>query len=72
MDNKCPKCGIKLSTFYIKQNCPECGCDLLFYGMEAQLEEDAAKAQEEFAALDRFLAKLTKFLPKKKKNDEIQ
>ncbi len=72
MDNKCPKCGKKLSLFYIKQDCPECGCDLLYYDMEKKLEKDADKAEKEFEALDRFLAKFTKFLPKKKKNDEIQ
>ncbi len=71
MDNKCPKCGVKLSRFYIKQNCPQCGCDLLFYDMDAQLERDAIKAEKEYAALDKFLAKFAKLSPKKKKTDEI-
>ena len=25
MDNKCPKCGEKLSVFYLKETCPKCG-----------------------------------------------
>lgn len=57
MKNQCPKCGKKLSIFYIKQNCSECGCDLLNYNREKQLEEDAEKAEAEFARLDRLLGK---------------
>lgn len=55
MENKCPKCNEKLSIFYIKQNCPECGCDLLNYNREKMLEEDAAKAEAEFAKLEKLL-----------------
>ncbi len=55
--NKCPKCGKKISIFYIKQNCSECGCDLLNYNREASLEKDAEKAEAEFAKLDSILAK---------------
>lgn len=58
MDNKCPKCGKKLSFWYIKQNCPECGCDLLYYDMDKRLEEDAVKAEAEFEALERLLGKI--------------
>ena len=57
MENKCPKCGEKLSVFYIKQNCPECGCDLLNYNREARLEKDAEKAEAEFAKLEAVLNK---------------
>lgn len=57
MENKCPKCGKKLSVFYIKQNCNECGCDLLNYNREASLERDAEKAEAEFAMLERLLSK---------------
>lgn len=63
MENKCPKCGKKLSVFYIKQNCKECGCDLLNYNREKSLEADAEKAEAEFARLD---AVLKKFKIKKK------
>lgn len=62
--NKCPKCGKKISVFYIKQNCSECGCDLLNYNREEELERDAEKAEAEFARLD---AVLSKFKIKKNK-----
>lgn len=68
MDNKCPKCGKKLSVLYLKQNCPECGCDLLYYNMEENLEKDAEQAEKEFEALAKFLDKVTpKFIKNKKK-----
>lgn len=55
--NKCPKCGKKLSVFYIKQNCSECGCDLLNYNREASLKDDAERAEAEFAKLEALLSK---------------
>ena len=58
MENKCPKCGKKLSIFYIRQNCPECGCDLLNYNREESLEKDAEKAEAEFAKLEAVTGKL--------------
>lgn len=68
MDNKCPKCGKKLSMVYLKQNCPECGCDLLYYNMDERLEKDAEQAEKEFEALAKFLEKVTpKFIKNKKK-----
>lgn len=67
MENTCPKCGEKLSVFYLKQNCPKCGCDLLYYNMEQRLEADAEKAEKEYAALDRFIDKVTpKFIKNKR------
>ncbi len=66
MDNNCPKCGKKLSIFYIKQNCPDCGCDLLYYNMDKKLEEDSEKAEVEYEALYRFIAR---FKIKKKQNE---
>lgn len=71
MDNKCPKCGEKLSVFYLKPECPKCGCNIMYYNMEARLEKDAEKAEREWGNLDRFLLKLTpKFI--KKKREEKQ
>ena len=65
MDNKCPKCGQKLKLFYLKENCPNCGANILYYDMEARLEADAEKAEAEFAKLDAFLEKRTpKFVKK--------
>ena len=47
--DKCPKCGKKLSLFYVKQECSDCGCDLLNFEREKNLEADAQQAEEEFA-----------------------
>lgn len=58
MDNKCPKCGKKLSFFYMKQNCPDCGTNLLYYGIEERLAEDAEKAQKEVDEFWRIIKKL--------------
>ena len=67
MENKCPKCGKKLSLFYVKQECSECGCDILCYDMDKRLEEDALQAEKEFEALETFLEKITpKFIKNKK------
>ena len=65
-DNKCPKCGKKLSMWYIKQNCPQCGCDLLYYNIDERLEKDAKQAEAEFEALDRFINKYTPSFIKEK------
>ena len=59
MENKCPKCGKKLSLFYIKQECDNCGCNLLYYDMENRLEQDAQQAEEEY---DKFYALVNKLL----------
>lgn len=77
MDNKCPKCGKKLSLFYLKENCPECGANILYYNMESRLEEDARKADEEFEKLNQLIAKVTpkfvkKRLEKKKAENEAK
>lgn len=47
MRNKCPKCEQKLSPFYIKQNCPSCGANLLYYKFSEQLEADSKNAEKE-------------------------
>lgn len=66
MDNKCPKCGRKLSVWYIKQNCPDCNCDLLYYNMDKRLDADAEKAEAEFAAWERIKNKVTPSFLKKR------
>lgn len=58
--SKCPKCGHKLKPTYMKQNCPNCNVNLLYYQMEAQLEADAQKAQKEVDAVNRFVDVLKK------------
>ena len=60
MNNRCPNCGEKLSVFYLKQTCPKCGVNLLYYKIDEQLAADAAQAAKEVEALWRFLRKLDK------------
>ena len=47
-ENKCPKCGKKLSVFYVKETCSDCGCKLMYYNMENRIAEDESKAEAEF------------------------
>ena len=54
MNNKCPKCGKKLSPFYLKQNCPHCGVDLLYYKLDERLEADAAESARQVEKLKHF------------------
>lgn len=58
MTNKCPKCGGKLNPLYLKQNCPHCGVNLVYYNAEERLEQDALKAEAEWEALGRWLVRL--------------
>lgn len=58
MANQCPKCGGKLSPLYLKQDCPYCGVNLVYYNAEERLEADAIKAEAEWAALGRWLTRL--------------
>lgn len=55
MNNKCPKCNEKLSPFYMKQTCPKCGTNLVYYDLDKRLAEDHEKAMREQAAVDRVL-----------------
>ena len=66
MEKNCPKCGKKLSLFYIKETSSDCGCNLMYYNMESRLEEAHLKAEAEFQKLDEIKAKVMKLLPKKK------
>jgi hypothetical protein len=54
LNNKCPKCGKKISPFYLKQNCPHCNIDLLYYRLEERLEADVAEAARQEEKLRRF------------------
>lgn len=58
LDNKCPKCGEKLSLFYLKQECPKCKTNLLYYDLENRLEQDRITAEKEANAVNRFLYNL--------------
>ncbi len=66
MENKCPKCGKKLSVFYIKETCSDCGCNLMYYNMEKRLAEDEAKAEAEYKKLDDFITKVKSKFQKNK------
>ena len=68
--DKCPKCGKKLSLLYVKQTCKECGCNILYYDMDKRLEADAAQAEKEFEALEKFLDKITPSFIKKRKESK--
>lgn len=55
---KCPKCGRKLTLFDWKPNCPECGVNLVYYGMEERLMEEADKAEAEHARTQKKIDRL--------------
>lgn len=55
MSNKCPKCGAKLSPFYLKPNCPSCGVNIVQYGFDERLESDKIRAEKEWKRVDNFL-----------------
>ncbi len=55
MSNYCPKCGQKLSPLYMKENCPSCGVNLLYYNLDSRLKADAEQAQKEVDAVTRFV-----------------
>lgn len=60
MASFCPKCGYKLSMIDIKPECPVCGVNQVYYGMEESLSKEADRAEFEHAAsqpaMDRFKA----------------
>lgn len=53
--SNCPKCIEKLSPFYMKQNCPKCGTNLVYYDLDNRLKADHEKAMKEQEAVDRVL-----------------
>ena len=56
----CPKCNAKLKITDWRPECPKCGVNMVYYGMEESLLKDAEKAEAEHArfqkGLDRFKA----------------
>lgn len=50
MASFCPKCGYKLSMIDIKPECPVCGVNQVYYGMEESLKLEADRAEFEHAA----------------------
>lgn len=53
--SKCPKCGEKINLFYLKQTCPKCQANLMYYDIDTRLEIDAQKAQKEVDAVNHFV-----------------
>lgn len=52
---ECPKCGAKLKLTDWRPECPKCGVNMIYYGMEAELEKDAERAEAEHV---RFVKKM--------------
>lgn len=55
MSNKCPKCGEKLSPLYMKQTCPKCNTNLVYYDLDNRLRADHEQAMREQEAVDKVL-----------------
>lgn len=55
---KCPKCGRKLTIFDWKPNCPDCGVNLVYYGMEERLMAEADAAEAEHARTQKKMDRL--------------
>lgn len=54
----CPKCGRKLTILDWKPNCPGCGVNLVYYGMEERLLNEADAAEAEHARLQKRIDRL--------------
>ena len=55
---KCPKCGRKLTLLDWRPNCPGCGVNLVYYGMEERLLKEADAAEAEHAKLQKRIDRL--------------
>lgn len=55
---KCPKCGRKLTLFDWRPNCPGCGVNLVYYGLEDKLLDEADAAEAEHAKLQKRIDRL--------------
>ena len=53
--SNCPNCNGKLSPFYLKQNCPHCGANLMYYDFENRLQQDAENAARETESIQNFV-----------------
>ncbi len=54
----CPKCGRKLTLFDWRPNCPGCGVNLVYYGLEEKLLDEADAAEAEHARLQKKIDRL--------------
>lgn len=55
---KCPKCGRRLTLFDWRPNCPGCGINLVYYGMEERLMDEADTAEAEHAKTQKHIDRL--------------
>lgn len=55
---KCPKCGRRLTVFDWRPNCPGCGVNLVYYGREEKLMNEADAAEAEHAKLQKKIDRL--------------
>lgn len=54
----CPKCGRKLTLLDWRPNCPGCGVNLVYYGLEEKLLDEADVAEAEHARLQKRIDRL--------------
>ncbi|MBQ6266280.1 MAG: hypothetical protein IJK64_00750 [Clostridia bacterium] len=54
----CPKCGHTLTLFDWKPTCPNCGVNLVFFGAEERLQDEADVAEAEHARVQRRIDRL--------------
>lgn len=55
MKATCPKCGRALRVWEWKQECPQCGVNMIGYDLQARLLRDADQAEAEFAAVQPYI-----------------
>lgn len=55
---KCPNCGRRLTVFDWRPNCPGCGVNLVYFGREERLMNEADAAEAEHAKLQKHLDRL--------------
>lgn len=55
---KCPKCGRRLTLLDWRPNCPGCGINLVYYGMEERLMDEADAAEAEHAKTQKHMDRL--------------
>ena len=54
----CPNCGHKLRITDWKPDCPNCKVNLVYYGMDEKLQDDADKAEAEHARVQKKIDRL--------------
>ena len=55
---KCPNCGYSLKLTDWRPDCPKCGINLVYYGLDERLQEEADKAEIEHVRVQRKIDRL--------------